>query len=101
MGDDADSPDQNSEFQRLASELVRAVRAAERLRGSLELVGSAEAAELLGIGTAALWERRRTKLRGEPFPQPLAELRCGPIWLRADMEEYARAYRRSRGRPHG
>jgi hypothetical protein len=51
----------------------------------LDLVGTAEAAELLGIGRAALGERRR---RHESFPPPVAELRCGPVWFRAQIEHY-------------
>jgi hypothetical protein len=58
MPENAPTPDQVSDFERLASDLGRASQAAERLRGSLQLVGAAEAAELLGIGVAALWERR-------------------------------------------
>jgi hypothetical protein len=62
---------------------------------ALELVGLAEAAELLAISKAALWERRRGHSRADrllPFPEPVAELRCGPIWLRHEIEEYRRAY---------
>jgi hypothetical protein len=51
---------------------------------SLDLVGVAEAAELLGIGKAAFSERRRHK----GFPKPAADLRCGLVWLRAQIEHY-------------
>lgn len=57
-----------------------------------ELVGLAEAAPLLGVSKAALWERRRGRSRIAqllPFPQPIAELKCGPIWLRSQIEDYA------------
>ena len=53
---------------------------------AFDLVGAVEAAELLGIGRAALWERRR---QHENFPKPVAELRCGPIWLRWQIQHYA------------
>jgi predicted DNA-binding transcriptional regulator AlpA len=53
---------------------------------TLDLVGAAEAADMLGIGRAALWERRR---QHEKFPKPVAELRCGPIWLRWQIQHYA------------
>jgi hypothetical protein len=53
----------------------------------LDLVGLAEAAELLGIGRAALAERRR---RHATFPLPVAELRCGPVWFRAQIDHYER-----------
>ena len=55
------------------------------LRLQLDWVGLAEAAGLLGIGRAALAERRR---RHESFPLPVAELRCGPVWFRAQIEHY-------------
>ena len=51
----------------------------------LDLVGTAEAAELLGIGRAAFSERRR---RHENFPAPVSELRCGPVWFRWQIEAY-------------
>jgi hypothetical protein len=53
-------------------------------RLELDLVGLAEAAELLGIGRSALWERRRHV----SFPLPVAELRCGPVWFRGQIEHY-------------
>jgi hypothetical protein len=51
---------------------------------SLELVGVHEVAEMLGITKGAVGARRR----GRSFPAPLAELRCGPIWGRWQIEEY-------------
>jgi hypothetical protein len=59
----------------------------------IELVGLAEAAELLGLSKAALCERRhRTHQPGDrlpPFPEPVAVLRCGSIWMREQIEAYA------------
>lgn len=55
----------------------------------LELVGVHEAAAMLGISKSALAERRRS----ESFPEPLAELRCGPIWLRSEVEAYKGTFR--------
>ena len=58
----------------------------------LELVGLAEAAERIGISKAALCDRRRrTYAVGDllpSFPRPVAELKCGPIWLRSQIDEY-------------
>src|SRR4051812_37550668 len=62
-------------------------------RRRLALAGLAEAALLLGISKQALSERRRpSALAGGRvvFPEPVAELACGPIWLRAQLLEYAR-----------
>jgi hypothetical protein len=52
---------------------------------TLDLVGLAEAAELAGIGRAALSLRRR---QHGNFPEPVAELRCGPVWFRWQIETY-------------
>jgi hypothetical protein len=52
---------------------------------AVDLVGLAEAAELAGIGRAALSLRRQ---QHPNFPEPLAELRCGPIWFRWQIETY-------------
>jgi hypothetical protein len=41
-------------------------------------------AEILGIGRAALASRRRSPI----FPEPVAQLACGPIWLRSQIDEY-------------
>ena len=78
----------------------------------LELVGLAEAAELIGIPKATLCDRRhRTFVLGDElpaFPEPVAELKCGPIWLRSQIDAYRREaawlasiswYERCYGRP--
>ncbi len=57
----------------------------------LDLVGAFEAAELLRITRSALWERRR---RHANFPPPVAELRCGPVWFRWQIQDYAAEERR-------
>ena len=52
---------------------------------TVDLVGLAEAAELAGIGRAALSLRRSRHVN---FPAPVAELRCGPVWFRWQIETY-------------
>jgi hypothetical protein len=32
-----------------------------------------------------LWERRKSH---DNFPPPIAELRCGPIWFRWQIQDY-------------
>ena len=58
------------------------------------LLGLAETAELLAISKAALCERRRRAKDGSKrkpgLPEPVALLRCGPIWRRSQIEEYRR-----------
>lgn len=66
----------------------------------LELLGLAEACQLLGLSKAALGERRRRAFRRgnrlPAFPQPLAELACGPVWSRSQLDDYLHEVRRLR-----
>lgn len=60
----------------------------------IELVGLAEAAQLLGLTRSGLATRRDAPGpfvgdRRPSFPKPIAELRCGPIWTRAQVLDYA------------
>jgi hypothetical protein len=72
--------------------IAAAMEDGQNREATLELLGLAEAAELLGLSKAALGERRRRRgRRGNllpAFPAPIAELRCGPIWLRSQLDEY-------------
>jgi hypothetical protein len=52
---------------------------------ALDLVGSTEAAEILGIAAQAVHNRVH---RGT-FPEPIVTLACGPIWHRSDIEVLA------------
>ncbi|HEY8424603.1 MAG TPA: hypothetical protein VIK73_01135 [Limnochordales bacterium] len=55
----------------------------------MELVGTAEAADILG------WDRRKVSVyaaRGR-LPKPVAVLRCGPVWRRQDIEAAAAVLR--------
>lgn len=52
-----------------------------------ELLGTAEVCEALGLSRGALHARRR----GGDFPEPVAALRAGPVWTRAQIVGYARA----------
>jgi hypothetical protein len=58
------------------------------------LVGVAEAAALLA------WDKRRVVTYADrgAFPSPVAELASGRVWLRADVEAFARAFRRRQAR---
>lgn len=48
----------------------------------LDLVGSAEAAEILGVERPRI---NRWRSRGV-MPETVADLRCGPIWAKTDVE---------------
>ncbi|HYJ60828.1 MAG TPA: hypothetical protein VE032_05110 [Actinomycetota bacterium] len=53
------------------------------------LAGVAEAAEIMG------WDKRRvvTYIDRGHFPEPIASLAGGRVWLREDVEAYARDWR--------
>jgi hypothetical protein len=53
------------------------------------VVGVAEAAEIMG------WDKRRviTYIDRGSFPEPITSLASGRIWLREDIEEFARVWR--------
>jgi hypothetical protein len=67
----------------------------------VRLLGVAEVAELLGISRASLADRRNAlgfrqgwaqmpfAVRRVPFPEPIAQLRCGPIWQLEQILDYA------------
>lgn len=68
------------------------------LFGELRLMGQAEAVEYLGLKH----KQQLIQLRGRvthPFPQPVAELRMGPVWLAEDVEQWAEGWDRRPGRP--
>lgn len=50
-----------------------------------ELVGAAEAAEILGVTTMQV---HRLSKRDD-FPKPVARLKAGVIWRRVDVERWA------------
>jgi hypothetical protein len=60
------------------------------MMGSLDFVGTAEAAELLGVEKSRLsrWRRLGVVLpdgRRVPFPRPVLELQATPIWRGRDI----------------
>ena len=57
-----------------------------------DVVGVAEAAEIMG------WDKRRvvTYIDRGSFPEPIASLASGRIWLREDVEAYAGDWRARR-----
>lgn len=64
-------------------------------KGKLDLVGTAEAADILGV------ERPRIGrwLKEGKMPDPVSVLRATPVWMRADIEtmkEWVEARRRTR-----
>jgi predicted DNA-binding transcriptional regulator AlpA len=53
------------------------------------LMGLYEVAEFLGISRSAVRSRMNAK-QAIPFPEPVAVLRCGPIWQAEAITEYSR-----------
>jgi hypothetical protein len=49
------------------------------------LLGLREVADLLGLTREGIRLRRQSA----DFPEPVAELACGPVWTRDDLIEYA------------
>ena len=81
---------------KIRKDLTQAIRKLEEVQRevtvfmdepSVDLVGTTEAAEILGVKPNVISDRRR---RGR-FPQPIVTLSCGPIWHREDIE-YHRDY---------
>lgn len=58
------------------------------------LAGVAEAAQIMG------WDKRRvvTYIDRGRFPQPLQSLASGRVWLRSDLERYAKEWRARQAR---
>lgn len=56
------------------------------MAGETELLGMSEVAELLGVTRQAVsnWRSRR-----KDFPEPTADLRSGPIWIRSAVVQWA------------
>lgn len=83
-------------LKRSVSRMVSAGSPKERLtlvvEAVPELAGVAEAAEVMG------WDKRRviTYIDRGRFPTPVQSLASGRVWVRADVEEYARAWRARR-----
>ena len=71
--------------------LVRAMRELEEVEREVvvfmdgdvpDLVGTSEAAEVLGVKPDTISAR----LSRKRFPEPIVTLKCGPIWRREDIE---------------
>jgi len=58
------------------------------------VVGAAEVTELLGLSRSRFYELQKSDV----FPDPLTELRAGPVWRREDILEFKGRERRA-GRP--
>ncbi len=52
----------------------------------MKLLGLAELAKYLGIPSRTLWSWRD---RGS-FPNPVAELKCGPVWTKDQVDKWKR-----------
>lgn len=57
--------------------------------GKIDVMGTAEIAARLGVGT----RRARQIATSKGFPEPAAELSIGTIWETADVEAWIRRHR--------
>lgn len=62
----------------------------------LTLMGATEVAEFLGVSRQRVLELRRDHAE---FPQPLEQLRSGPVWDKSDIESFLAGWDRTPGRP--
>jgi hypothetical protein len=60
---------------------------------TIEIVGAAEVAEILGIGNTNFSHLRKQRAgTDDAFPEPIVVLKCGPIWKKSDAVKYAKTY---------
>jgi len=60
---------------------------------TIEIVGAAEVADILGIGNTNFSHLRKQRAGTEDaFPEPLVVLKCGPIWKKSDAVKYAKTF---------
>lgn len=65
-----------------------------------EIVGAAEAAEILGIGNTNFSHLRKQRAgTDDEFPEPDWQLKCGPIWKRSVVEKWAKSFTPGRRGP--
>lgn len=60
-----------------------------------ELVGISEVADLLEVSR----QRASALQTNASFPAPVAHLRSGPVWRKADLSRFAEGWERQPGRP--
>lgn len=63
-----------------------------------ELVGASEAADILRVSRQRIHQLHTANAA---FPEPVVEVRMGPLWTRASVEAFERAWTRKPGRPAG
>lgn len=83
-----------------AHELIAAQEVMEKayftsLYGKLRLMGQREAAVAIGVSRQRVDQFDKENAM---FPEPVARLACGPVWLAEDIERFARLPRKA-GRP--
>ena len=64
----------------------------------LRLMGTSEIAQFLELNHRSRVLRLR-EAKSLNFPDPVAELKMGPVWLAEDIEEWAPTWRRKVGHP--
>lgn len=80
----------------VAAEVATVEEADQRAQHREEYVGVAEIAEMLGISRQRITEMHRDR---KDFPMPVAALKSGPVWRKADLSRFADGWQRRPGRP--
>ena len=62
----------------------------------LTLMGATEVAEFLKVSRQRVLELRKDHAE---FPQPIEQLRSGPVWDKSDIESFLASWDRTPGRP--
>lgn len=60
-----------------------------------DMLGAAEVAELLGVSKQRVMELRDAGR----LPEPISQLRAGPVWVRPAIERFVETWERKPGRP--
>lgn len=68
------------------------------LPSKLRLMGQAEIVAFFGMKHRQQFADLRAH-KSHPFPDPVAELKMGPVWRAEDVEEWAKGWDRRPGRP--
>ena len=70
-----------------ASNVLPLIRVGSLWMAPEELAGLSEIAEMLGVTTRTV----QRYMEREDFPEPLGQIAAGRVWLRANVETWAKA----------
>lgn len=71
----------------------------DQIAASVGIVGLKEAAQILGTSSPNVANMRTVE--GNEFPEPIALLGRGPLWLTGDIQAYSTIYHPTHYKPRG